>query len=315
MMFRSLWVLILPFLGALSCNKSDPSEVKQETDDRPTPENLKLVDVTDRVNSWVNDSIRDSRLEVNPENKPWDHDLKLKLVNQLSQKLAVAHPGSGLGIHWKEINLEISTLTKIENMIITGLSEDHHEIQFTKFVDSRFGDNPIGITKAQFMSHVTTTTADHSISPVIRVNSNLIGVDKMGHFAEQGLWYFLAEKDGLISTPLERWQFGQFTEGDPDLDTSLHDKYREIYGKYCKTCVIFGGFGYYGMTSTGVCSYGDLMANEGGYQFYAHLYAAPDTYEFDLKYFDTLKWNEEVTPSKFKSGLKVRPAPTPLHPQ
>jgi hypothetical protein len=156
------------------------------------------------------------------------------------------------------------------------------------------------------MSHSVTATADHSISPVIRVGEHLIGVDKVGHFAEEGFWYFLAEKKGLVQGEAERWQFGQFMEGDPDLPKDLHPKYRKAFGAFCRTCVMFGGFGYYGMASTGVCSHADMKANESGYQMFVALEADPAGYRFDLSQFDVQSWNEEFTKNKYAPSLIIR---------
>ena len=146
-------------------------------------------------------------------------------------------------------------------------------------------------------------TADHSIAPVVRIGSDLVGIDKFAHFLEQGYWYFDATHQGLLQDAAERREFGLYMEGDPDLDKTLHSKYRAIYSRYCPACTKLGGFGYYGSKSTGVVSYADTNANESGYEFYQQLWANPAGYELRLADYATGTWNEQNNPSKFVSGV------------
>ncbi|MCX6127733.1 MAG: hypothetical protein NTX25_01555 [Proteobacteria bacterium] len=231
----------------------------------------------------------------------------MDLINNIGKRLASVHKGSGIGIHAGTFNLEISTLSEIESQIESRLSESRHEILRISFADSRYGDNPIGLTQALVLSHLTMSTANHSISPVIRIGSEIIGLDKLGHFAEEGYWYFLAETSGLLQGPSERWQFGQFMEGAPDLNEELYPKYKAIYGKFCQTCVLLGGFGFYGSASTGVCSQADMQSNEDGYQFFEELHQNPDSFSFDIRNYDISKWNENISKNIYVEGLKVRP--------
>jgi len=293
----------------ISCKTPGNTQLLQESDDRITIANQALVDVAKKVNLLINRQIASARLEVNPQAKPWDDALKMKFIDVFARRVAGLHPGSGFGIHWFGTNLEFSQLTEIESAIDSALFADKHEINRTKFLDSRYGENPIGITQALTMSHVSMATADRSIAPTIRLGSVLVGVDKIGHFAEEGYWYFLAERSQQLHGQAERWQFGQFMEGDPDLDPALHKRYQKLFGNFCELCVSFGGFGYYGIEATGVCSIADMHANESGFEFYTALYADPDGYLFNILKFDVSKWNEETTKNKYVRGLIVRPDP------
>jgi hypothetical protein len=293
-----------------ACRTPQGSQVKQETDDRLTDANKRLVDVSKQINDLFRQKITLARQEVNPQAAPWTDELKGKLIEKVADHLAKLLPGSGIGIHWNEINLEISQVSAIEDLVFRSLDESKNEIHSTKFVDSRYGDNPIGLPWAKVMSHVSMETADHSISPAIRLGRVIVGTDKLGHFAEEGHWLFLAEKRGLLHGPSDRFQFGQFMEGDPALSLSLYAHYSVVFGTFCPACVIWGGFGYYGMVATGVCSFGDIASNEGGYTFYSDLYAHPADYVFDILSFDTKSWSEEVSKSKYLPGLLVRPSPS-----
>lgn len=301
-------------MGTLAClamagcrQGTTHSSPMQETDDRPGPRTKALLDQSALVTELVNRVIADARKSTNPHKLPWTPTLRAKFVEEVGRGLAATRPGSGIGLHWCGRHLEISLLTEIEAQIIERLSQDGREILKIPFKESRYGDNPVGLTKALFWSHVTPHVADHSISPIIRIKKSLVGVDKIGHFAEEGLWYYRAEQEGLISNEKERWELGQFMEGDPAFDPQLHEKYRKIFGRYCKPCVIFGGYGYFGMASTGVASHADMMANEAGYRFYKGLYANPDRFTFDFKFFPVDQWNEEVKKNIYDPRLKVRP--------
>lgn len=291
----------------ISCKTPGSTQLLQESDDRMTAANNALVDVAKKVNLLMNRQIASARLEVNPQAKPWDDTLKMQFIDLFARRVAGLRPGTGLGIHWFGANLEFSKLTEIEVAIDAALTESAHEIHHTKFIDSRYGENPLGVTQALTMAHVSMAIADRSIAPTIRLGSVLVGVDKIGHFAEEGYWYFLAERRQQLHGQAERWQFGQFMEGDSDLNTALHKRYQTVFGSFCELCVTFGGFGYYGTEATGVCSFADMHANESGFEFFTALYADPDGYMFNILKFDVSKWNEEISKNKYVTGLIVRP--------
>ncbi len=297
----------LPLLvSLLSCRTiNSSSQEKQETDDRSTGGREQLQDVGDIINTWYNAQLKEARLEVNPKGKAWTPELRQKLIDAMGRRTAAVRKGTGLGIHFKSLNFEISTLSEVEASLLERLTPEANQIHFTSFKDSRYGNNSIGFPDAKFFSHVTKTTADHSISPAIRVDETIFGLDKLGHFAEEGYWYYLAEKAGLLKGEKERLEFGQFMEGSPNLDPSLHAKYKKIYGTYCKTCVVLGGFGYFGMASTGVCSVADMMANEDGYRFYENLFSDPEKYVFDIRSFKISRWNESNSPNIYSPDLNI----------
>lgn len=296
-------------LGA--CRTPEASDTKQENDDRHTPVNLALVDISEKIDAWMNLQIIEARIKVNPLNAPWTSQRKEALVEEVARRTITARPGTGIGVHWQGISLEVSALSEFEAHLIDILAPDRHEIAFTTFKDSRYGDNTISLTHALVIAHTTQMAADHSISPSVRLGSTIIGLDKFGHFAEQGFWYYQAMREGLVESAEERYQFGQFMEGDPKFDMTAKSKFHDIYKRFCKICVIFGGYGYFGTTSTGVCSFADMKANDAGYQFYTDLYAHPQTYRFQILDFNVHEWNEETTKSWFIPGLKVRPDPAP----
>lgn len=306
MRYRSLALCLFGVLS-LACRTTNSSDVKQETDDRPLPGTEKLVDVSNDINAFFREQIALAKKAVNPSDLPWDDKLKQNLVEQVFQRTGKARAGTGIGVHFWGLNLEVSTLTEVEVYLIDKYKNDPTKIHQTKFADSRYGDNPIGLTKALVISHATKETADHSISPVVRIGKTLVGLDKLGHFTAQGRWYYLAEKQGLLSGATERLQFGEFMEGSPRLDPELYPKYKKVYGSFCKICVVRGGFGYFGTESSGVASYADMAANEDGYEFFMDLVADPASFKFDIRNYDVTRWNESNNDNFYKEGLIVRP--------
>ncbi len=297
---------LFAFLNACGAGSSE-SKLKQETDDRPTPESMQLVDVSEYWNAFVQEQYSEALQEVNSDDKEWTPTLRLALVKNLGTRLGASRVGSGLGVHLGALNIEISKLSELEIFLRDHLQAEAKQIRFLNFADTRYADNALGLPGAQVLSHISRTTADHSISPVIRIGSTLIGLDKVGHFASQGLWYFLAEQEGLLSSQDERRKFGEFMEGSPELARSEYGTYRAVYARYCKPCMILGGFGYFGMTSTGVASRADMEANEDGYRFYRDLFEHPSTFSFDAQKYVTPLWNEAINPNIYKKGLKLRP--------
>jgi hypothetical protein len=304
--------LLAPFLtiSILGClPKSDQtSDVLQETDDRTTPKSAQLIEVGPRLNDYMNRIIEKARLEVNPDRLEWTPVRRTALFKAVAKSIESNRKGSGIGFNVGKQRIEISALTDIEAELFQTLKAEKNEILPIKFADSRYGKNKVGISINRPLSMQTKGSADHSISPVLRLNGTIVGLDKIGHFAQQGYWYMDAKLRGTLTSYQERWQFGQFTEGDPALSPDTFKRYRGIYGYYCKACVILGGFGYYGMASTGVISFADMNANESGYKFYQALWDRPQDYTFDIFKIDTKKWNEEVVPNQYRKSLVIEPA-------
>ncbi len=281
------------------------SKLKQETDDRETNRSQQLVDVTSKVEEFVNSVLAESRVAVNPDKAPWTPELTAEFLEEFAHRSATPQPGSGIGVNIGNLSLEISKFTKTEFNLMKRLDPAKNEILAIKYVDSRYNKNPVDLIDGRFPAHKTSFTADHSIAPVLRLGRTLIGIDKIGHFMEQGWWYFQAEKQGMLSGPQERWAFGQYMEGDDALPDSEHKRYDDIYGRFCWVCTIGGGFGFFGARSTGVVSYGDIYANENGYQFFDQLSKDPGDHKFRLADYQFDKWNEEISPSKFVGGLEA----------
>ena len=298
-------------LMAISCQRqpadNNKATTKQETDDRASPLTAMLANQNIQIEKAINNALVLARKTVNPDNEPWDETLRLALVADIYSTLGGDQAGSGIGLDGIGIPLEVSAFTKLESWIMANLKPDAHQIVSVRFKDSRYGDNPVGLFATRIPSHISQITADHSIAPVVKIGDTVVGIDKIGHFFQQGYWYFDAIRRGDLATSAEMHELGEFMEGHPDLPKELHDKYQKIFERYCKATAIVGGFGYYGAASTGVISLADMAANEDGLRFYTDLFAAPDTYRF---YFDTLDislWNEENHKNLYVPGLKVRP--------
>lgn len=303
--------LVLGCVRQVAHQSGDASDIKLETDDSESEATANLIDISDFLNKHINSIIQSARVKINPNRAAWTQSMKEELLREVQLRFSGPRKGSGVGVHWGNLGFEISVLTEIEAYLIETLVEEKHEIKFTKFKDSIYRDNPVGLLSWHVPSHMSDTTANHSIAPVVRVGSSLVGIDKFAHFLEQGYWYFDATRLGLLADATERREWGLFMEGDPDLDIDLHTKYKAIYGRYCPPCTRLGGFGYYGAKSTGVISYADIDVNEAGYRFYERLWADPAGYIFRLADYMSDRWNEQDNPSKFVAGVVVSPPMDP----
>lgn len=300
--------MILAFaLAACGGATESSSEVKLETDDSETEQTRRLVDVSKPIEDFVNGIVAGVRAAVNPGDAPWTDAMKEQLLRDVQRLSSGPRRGTGVGFTWATIGFEISVLTQIEAHLMETLAAERHEIKYTKFKDSIYRDNPVGLTSWHVPSHVTSAVADHSIAPAIRVGEALIGIDKLGHFFEQGYWYFDATRRGLVGGATERREFGAYMEGDPDLSRSLHKKYEGLYRRYCPPCTRLGGFGYYGAKSTGVISYADMEANEAGHGFYERLWDDPAGFELRLSDVPLDLWNEQINKSKLIPGITITP--------
>ncbi len=106
----------------------------------------------------------------------------------------------------------------------------------------------------------------------MKIGSVRIGLDKLGHFFQQGHEYYeMVTVDGKTLAEAIAW--GKSTE-------------RYLYG---------------GMT-TGVYSRADLVANLAGYNYYKALAANPNMV-FDIGQYITPKWNEEKNPNVYKKKV------------
>lgn len=121
------------------------------------------------------------------------------------------------------------------------------------------------------------------VEPSIMVSGHLIGVDKMGHFAGQGFEYFekIHSSNGSLKDAL-------------DYGIGLEE-------------------GIYGLSSTGVKSYGDLSANFQGLNFWENLMLAEHPYieceggklkqvkQFEIEKYTTDAMDEAINCSDFSN--------------
>lgn len=274
----------------------DKSRVDLESEDRESKYTQAVVDSTDTLNLIINnalDEVRDD-LSFSQEEELTTDQINI-FLQKVYRRLGRNIDGSGIVIRVPFLKFEFSPLVAIEKEIIEKFNQES-EIVRVPFSSSRYGKNPVGLLKGKEWSHKTKTIADHSIAPTIRVGEVLIGIDKLGHFFQQGYWY---EDSGLEKAELINW--GGFLEGDTELPESSYETYIKVTKKYCKSCAKFGYFGSY---STGVISYADIDANIYGYEFFQLLRADP-WMKFDIRAWNLNKLNENHNPSKFNDGLEV----------
>jgi len=113
---------------------------------------------------------------------------------------------------------------------------------------------------------------DRTLSPMLKVNGIYVGLDKLGHFMQQGYSYYqLVTTQGRTLAQAKEW--GHQTE-----------------------------YGVYGLATTGVYSLADKNANLQGYHFYSWLAANPTT-PFDIATYINANWNEENTVCSYRADL------------
>lgn len=120
------------------------------------------------------------------------------------------------------------------------------------------------------------------MNPVLNINGVYIGVDKLSHFMTEGLSYYKKSLEmveyvgsapdttlrGRILNKIGLGQTVQVRSRRPaSLDAILKIGIQEENGNY-------------GLSTTGVRSYGDMMANYQGFQFWKNLVRGPNPYFF-----------------------------------
>lgn len=120
----------------------------------------------------------------------------------------------------------------------------------------------------------------------INLNGNYVGVDKLGHFFDQGLEYY------------------QIRTRSKNYDDGIVKALR--YGQSLEK-------GEYGLETTGIYSHADLAANFSGYQFWSQLYEGQNPYfkcqngkwaqvrKFDFAEYANPAWDEGINCSKFQN--------------
>ena len=138
------WLLMCSLLTlSAACGSSGDghSTFKLETDDRWTPETAALIDVSPVINQFVAKKMDEARQEVNPTGEPWTDQLKLRLFREISSRITEGVAGTGIGFVIGSLDIEVNKYTTIEVYLKTSLKPERHEIHFTSFQDSRYGDN------------------------------------------------------------------------------------------------------------------------------------------------------------------------------
>jgi len=321
---KKICFFALSLVGWSCINHRGDSDYKPylETDDDFRPSFESLQDVSKKLNDHVFQVITKA-IDANPSQAPTNKVQPDVVIQRVYEALSLPRVGSGFGVGRGTTRIEVSAFTEIEAWLDENLDEAKGEKRSIKFKESRYRLNPVGfsgLSKGQWPrkpSHLTEWTANHSIAPVIKVGNVYLGIDKFAHFFEQGYWYYKTKvQEGSSSRPLteqERFQFGQYMEGDGDLPKELHSKYQKIFASWCRTCA---SFGYYGSASTGVISYADMNANEVGRSFYLKLEGILKAQESNpealkasiqkfvrFEQFSPEKMNESLVPNRYKDIL------------
>jgi hypothetical protein len=154
--------------------------------------------------------------------------------------------------------------------------------------ESRYGKVPVTPppegTKVPFdqipFAWQSSLAIANTFTPVIKVSGVPIGLDKWGHFFQQGYWLFKASSDAGIWDKGFRDQFSTYMEGGPDVAKQIPAETQGMFKR------IIGGFrggafidpfrdnppGFFGWVASGVVSHADKVANEAGFWFYKDLY-------------------------------------------
>ncbi|MEZ4743090.1 MAG: hypothetical protein R3B45_11710 [Bdellovibrionota bacterium] len=267
------------FLGcnSLRYNSIEKSKLHSETDDTPNASTDKLIDVSAKIEAFINENLAKLRTDVFAKSK-WSDDDKKKFLGLVYEEIASNVSGSGIKVLGKEVSLK----TRIETWLEKNLDEKRNEILWISFIDSKYGKNDIEFGTGKVPTYWTKSGAEHSIAPVINVGGTLMGIDKIGHFFMQGFWYW----DAQLTSLRNRCEFGQYMEGNSMLFKEKWSKYYDIVAKWLPPTILgHFRFGYYGSWATGVVSYADSEANEAGYQFYKYLFANAQTYQFKFSDF------------------------------
>ncbi|MES2801431.1 MAG: hypothetical protein V4654_02980 [Bdellovibrionota bacterium] len=127
------------------------------------------------------------------------------------------------------------------------------------------------------------------VEPSINLKGHYIGIDKLGHFFDEGIDYYRLDAKTKGSAQVK-------------IDKIL------AYGNKLEN-------GNFGLDTTGIKSYGDLAANYGGYLFWSRLTTGVNPYfkcsagtwvqirEFDWDHYVNPAWDEAVNCSTYVAGF------------
>jgi hypothetical protein len=130
-----------------------------------------------------------------------------------------------------------------------------------------------GVSAVNNFYHLQTLGLAHVVGSAANIHKICVGADKLGHFFSEGFIYFRVMSASGGSKAM--------AEGT--------GRALEI--------------GIQGLSSTGVYSRADQVANLAGSQFYKDLKAAPSTLTFGIKNYITDQWNEQSNPSFYESSV------------
>jgi len=288
-------------------NGRDPTGMR-ETDDRVWKKTENLVDVSAKLEAYVNEVISAKSAEARAAG------LSAKRFAELVyEALGADAPGSE--IYGK------APIGKMGVWLDSNLDASGNEIAFIKFNESRYRWNDTSWANAPSRPWlISQATAQHGLAPVINIGGTLMGTDKWEHFFQQGFW-LAVWSDGAgkckLETDADRMRFCLYMEGDYDSKTAPagEEAAFQLMARAFTGEPLLGKFkvGSFGSATTGVTSYADIQANLAGYKFYEKLmdaYRKGGNYNFKVSDYDTRTFNEStVTPNKFASDLKVNDAP------
>jgi len=292
---------LFSLMNISSCIYAYPNDlrIRSETEDRETDLTQDISNSNILFDLIINEALDEVRLDKGIGKAGGKKLSKSEIDDFLEAvffRLGKNIQNTGIIIGFWKFKKELAPLVAIEKEIMDTFADSSIIVRAT-FKESRYGNNPIGWFAGREWSHKTIKFANHSIAPTIRLSDTLIGIDKLGHFLQQGYWY---EHSGLEITQLVNW--GKFLEGDTTLDVDERKKYRDVTKNYCKSCAKFG---YFGLFSTGVISHADIEANIYGFQFFQRLRENP-WMSFSISDWDLKKLNEVLNPSDFNFKLDVK---------
>ncbi len=151
-----------------------------------------------------------------------------------------------------------------------------------------------------------------TLGVVVLVAGRCVGSDKFGHFFQQGRDYYYITQlypYGYQGRPAEDYAraFGEWLEGAPPSSPRLS---RWIEAMDAHDWPGFDRLAYgqdfwrgvFGLSTTGVYSPADLIANEAGMRFYQALHRNP-ALVFNIRHYITGLWSETVNPSCYNRDM------------
>jgi hypothetical protein len=321
------------YVGNNPLKGTDPSGLL-EVDDRPNaPGNMTLRNVGSVIEAMVNGEISAARLDakqmIQQGLAPTNESLGQLVARKVYEQLGANVSGTGLGplrnkgmLNEFEVKfIQYLDLYRSSPSLLAILPPESNPTRTQlynrmTFAQSKYGDNIMGL-EGVAPSMLNETTMNHSIAPTIRVGNTIVGLDKFGHFFQQGYWLYFGQKEGFFTSHAEREDFSLWLEGAnhqgfgvEGLGTNTeYPRSEENQSRYRKFASRFDEeafTGYFGLYSSGVASGADVHANEAGFQFYQALANDPLGYRFRLADINISQFNESTNAVEYVPGLKVR---------